>query len=67
MAMSAAIRKATPAVKSNSKKTTVSSAIQAATARLPIIDSVFGNSMVELMFSVFLSELGVAGEIRGLL
>jgi hypothetical protein len=52
MAVSATMRKATPAAKLMSRKATVSNAIQKARARLPIIVNFFGNSMVLLIFSL---------------
>ncbi len=48
--MSAIRRNITPAAKLKSPKPMMSSAIQNATARLPITVKVFGNSMVSLIF-----------------
>ena len=50
--MSATMRNTTPPVKLMSRKPIVSNAIQKARARLPIIVNFFGNSIVELIFSL---------------
>jgi hypothetical protein len=46
--MRATMRNTTPAAKLNSRKATVSKAIHSASARLPKIVYVFGNSMLIL-------------------